>query len=351
MPKAVITIREVAAKAGVSVSTVSHVLNGNDQHVSQATRERVLEVVRSLNYRPNAIARSMIKRATATIGLVITDLQNPLFAPVAEGVEAVLRDQGYQIILASSTGLEGEIRAIETLRQQQVDGFIFMALSVRYPSDHLLKLNDEGVPFVLINRYIESNKISRVHFDDYGAGQTGTRHLLNLGHRRIGSITGPLDIVQSRRSALDRHRGWLDTLAAEGIKPPPEWVIEGDYSFESGYEAAQDLLYRIPASLGRPDALFVANDAMAMGALKALYEAGVGIPNDIAVVTVGDPPFAAFTIPALTTVALPVMEAGKQAARILLEKLKSPKPLPAQNVKLDCTLIVRESCGAKLHRI
>src|SRR5947209_4726760 len=142
------TIRDVAKLAGVGVSTVSYVLNGHDQHVSATTREHILAAARELNYRPNAIARSMVKQQTAVIGLIITELQNPLFVPVTEGVEEVLRAEGYHIMLVSVNDLEGELSAIETLRSQQVAGIIFMSLSLRYPSDHLTRLRQEGFHFV-----------------------------------------------------------------------------------------------------------------------------------------------------------------------------------------------------------
>ncbi len=344
-----VTIRHVAERAGVSASTVSHVLNGNDQHVGATKRARVLEVVRELNYRPNAIARSMVKRATATIGLVITELQNPLFVPVTEGVEDVLRAEGYQIILASATDWESEAQAIETLRTQQVDGFIFMSISQRYPSDHILKLKEEGFPVVVINRYLEDDTINRVQIDDRNAGYTATRHLLSLKHTRLGAITGALDQNFPRRSALERHVGWQQAIQEAGLPSNPAWVADGQYTFEGGYQSMRRILAEIwpkPAA-ERPTAFFIANESMAVGALKALYEAGVRVPQELAIVTVGDPPFAAYTAPALTTIALPVVEAGQTAARILVENLKATTALPAQHITLTCHMNIRESCGAK----
>src|SRR5258706_5940510 len=214
MRRKAVTIRDVAKKSGVDVSTVSYVLTGNDDHVGTGTREQILAVVRELNYRPNAIARSMVKQKTATIGLIINELSNPLFVPVTEGVEAVLKTQGYQIILASANAIEDEIAAIETLRAQQVDGIIFMSLSVNYPEDHLKKLTEEGVPFVVINRDLHDPTINQIKLDDEGAGQIATQHLIDLGHTHLAAITGPMDI---RRSAVDRHQGWLNSPTANGL--------------------------------------------------------------------------------------------------------------------------------------
>jgi LacI family transcriptional regulator len=336
-----VTIRDVAHKAGVSVGTVSHVLNGSPRHVGAATRERVLEAAQTLQYRPNVIARSMVKRATTTIGLVITELNNPLFVPVTEGVESVLREEGYGIVLASSLDISSEMQAVETLRGRQVDGFIFMSLSVRYPVDHLLDLNEQGVPFVAINRSLECPGINRVIIDDCGAARQATLHLLDLGHANVATITGPRPV---RASAEKRFQGWLEGLRERGVEPCPEWIVEGDYTYEGGYQAVGQLL----KAAQRPTALFIANESMAVGALKALYDAGVRVPHDIALLTVGDPPFAAYTTPALTTMALPVEEAGRIAARLLVDWLKFGRPEPAREIMLSCELKIRESCGAYL---
>src|SRR5579859_167086 len=180
MRRKLITIRDVAEHAGVSASTVSHVLNGNAQHVGDVKRKRVLEAVELLRYRPNAIARSMVRQQTATIGLILTEIDNPLFIPVISGVEDVLRPAGYHIVLASAPDVESEIQAIETLRSQQVDGFIFMSLSICYPFDHLIRLKNEGVPFVVINRCLDDSDIPLVRWDDRGAGYLATQHLLSL---------------------------------------------------------------------------------------------------------------------------------------------------------------------------
>ncbi len=336
-----VTIRDVAREAGVSVGTVSHVLNGSSRHVGANTRERVLSAAQLLQYRPNVIARSMVKRATATIGLVINELSNPLFMPVTEGVESVLHAEGYGIVLGISHDMTSEIQAVETLRGRQVDGFIFMSLSVTYPDDHLFALKEQGVPFVVINRGLERPDINRILMDDYGAAKQLTSHLLDLGHSNVATITGPRQI---RRSAVNRYRGWLAGLRERNLEPYPDWIIAGDYTFEGGYQAVRQMLQLAQ----RPTALFIANESMAVGALKSLADAGVKVPHDIAVVTIGDPPFAAYTNPSLTTMALPVEEAGRVGARLLVDWLKDGPPEPAKEILLSCTLKVRESCGTHL---
>jgi len=343
------TIRDVARQAGVSISTVSQILNGNDWPVSPVVRQRVLEIVEQLNYRPNAIARSMVKRKTATIGLVINEVDNPLFVPVVGAVNEVLQPAGYHLVLASAPDLQSEIEAIETLRAQQVDGFIFMLLSFSHPIDHLVRLKEDGVPFVVINRYVEDEDINQILLDDWGAGYSATNHLIDLGHIRIGTVSGPLHNDPPRRSALERHRGWQQALTERRLEVRPEWMLEGYYTYEGGYHAIRCFLaQQEEKKLERPTALFVANETMALGALRALQQAGVRVPQDMAMITLGDPPFASYTVPALTTLALPTPEAGGLAARMLLDWCKEGKPTKARRMTLKFALRVRESCGANL---
>jgi LacI family transcriptional regulator len=343
-----VTIRDVAKHAGVGVSTVSYVLNGHDNHVSAATRDLILATARDLNYRPNAIARSMVRRKTATIGLIITELQNALIIPGTEGVESVLRTEGYHILLASAGDIAGEIEAIETMRAQQVDGFIIMSLSKRFPNDHLLRLRDTGIPFVIINRDLDSDEFPQVQFDEFSAGRMATQHLLSLGHKEVAIITGPMaeDSPNRRLSAIRRYGGWQAALQERSMPLPEQWIFYGDYTFEGGYQTGLKLAEKIKETPMHPTACFVSGDMMAVGTLKALHDAGLVVPHDIAIITIGDPPFAPYTIPALSTLALPVLEAGQVAAQILVESLKTENPLDPQCIMLGFQLRIRESCGA-----
>lgn len=344
-----ITIRDVAKRAGVAVSTVSYVLNGHDNHVRPETRDLILEAARDLNYRPNAIARSMVKRKTATIGLIITELDNALFIPVTTGVESVLQPENYHILLASASNITSEINAIETMRARQVDGFIIMSLSLRFPETHLLQLQEEGIPFVVINRDLENDAINQIRLDELGAGRMATQHLLDLGHSRIAIITGPLDENPNvrRRSAIGRYQGWRSMLEERSLPISEAWIVDGQYTFEGGYNAATRLASLLNNREDAPTACFVSGDMMAMGALKGFHDAGVRVPDDMAVITIGDPPFAAYTIPALTTLILPIYEAGQIAARFVVESLKAEKPVTPQHIILKPQLQIRESCGAR----
>ncbi len=343
------TIRDVAEKAGVSMSAVSQVLNGNAQHVGTVVRERILAVVDELQYRPNAIARSMVRQQTATVGLVITELANPLFVPVVEGVDEILRGAGYHIVLASAPDVASEIEAIETLRAQQVDGFIFMSLSVCTSFEHLQRLTRDEIPFVVINRCLDDPNMHQIQLDDWGAGYVATKHLIELGHRSIGTISGPIHDSPSRRSATERHRGWQQALQEHALSFRPEWLVVGDYTYKGGYVVAKQLIaHNIANRQHLPTALFVASDVMAVGALRAMQEEGLHVPHDIAIVTTGNPPFATYTTPSLTTLSHPVAEAGRLAAQLLLDWFKDGKPDQFQKITLDFTLTIRESCGAYL---
>jgi len=347
MARKLVTIRDVAERAGVSMSTVSHVLNGNDHHVGAATRALVQEAMRALNYRPNAIARSMVKQKTATIGLILTEVDNLLFTPVFMAVEEVLRPAGYHIVLVSAPDVEGEMQAIETLRSQQVDGFIFMSLSLCTSNEHLVQLQNDSVPLVLINRCSDDRTMNMISWADRDAACEATMHLIRLGHTRLGTITGPINSRPPRKSAIERYAGWRQALNAEGLPVNMDWVVDGQYSYEGGYRAVKTLLAQEGQEI--PSALFIASDVMAIAALKALQEAGLRVPQDVAVVAMGDPPMAAYTIPALTTFSLPTQEAGRIAAHMLLDWLQPGAYLQApapQQITLSFHAIVRESCGA-----
>jgi|SRR6266700_950529 len=349
MRRKAVTIRDVAQLAQVSISTVSQVLNGNTQYVVEAKRDRVLSAVRELQYRPNAIARSMVKRQTATVGVVFTTVLGNLFVPIVEHLQDVLRPQGYNIILASSPDTESESQAIEALKAQQVDGFIFMSFrsaTSQHNTAHLLRLKEEGIPLVVINRSLEREcDLNQIQFNHWETGYLATKHLINLGHTSIATISGPLHDVPPWQSAVERQQGWLQALKEHDLGVVAEWICDGHYTYQGGYEAAQQLLEQWETEQRRPTALFVANDNMTLGALRAFYYHGVRVPQDVALVSVGDPAYAEHMFPALTTFAHPLKEAGHLAAHILLDQLSAPNAVQTQKVMLSYQLHVRESCG------
>lgn len=329
------TIRRVAREAGVSVTTVSNYLNGRHSQMSAATRERVREAIERLGYHPNHVARSLATRRTATIGLIISELTNALYPPVILGAEAACRQAQYSLLLANAPDTDSERRAVELMRRKQVDGLILFSVSfIDIANEHLLQAHEEGVPIVVINRTMpEGAPIPKVMLDNFRGAYLATQHLVKLGHRRIAHIAGPAN----RFTGLDRRAGYLAALAEAGLAVDSALVIEGDYSFESGYRAMRALLDH-----HRPSAVFIGGDAMALGALRAIRDAGLRVPDDLSLVAFGNPDFVHYATPALTTVDLPIVEAGKIAVELLLERIAAPET-PGETRMLEPRLLVRES--------
>ena len=333
------TIRDIARRAGVSAAVVSHVVNDHPGHVGEATRRRVRAVIAALGYRPLGVAKSLRRRASGALGLVISDITSALFAPVARGVESVAAREGYQVLLVNAESVAAEREALSALAAHPVEGVIFMSTSARQDNRHLA---DAGtIPVAVINRYGVSPKLIRVLWDDRAGTRLAVEHLIHLGHRRIGFIAGPGSGPGARLSAVRRLEGYRAAHRAAGLALHARLVVGGDYSVEAGFEGA----LRLVRLAGRPTAILAANDTMAMGALRGVAQAGLRCPQDVAVVGIGDPPFMAFAAPPLTTVALPVEDAGRRAAERLLHHIRGARAEARTDV-LPCQLIVRHSCGA-----
>lgn len=347
-----VTMKDVAAKAGVSVSAVSHVLNKNYHQVGPLKREQILTAIRELDYRPNAVARSMAKKSTNIIGLVLNDLKySTMQRGIIRGAGEFLQTQDYYPMLILASDYQSEVQAIKNLQAQQVGGFIFMLSSAtQYPNEHLLQLKERGIPFVVINRAsMVDEAINQITLDDRGAGYKATKHLLSLNHTRIGIVNGPIKGKTSLLSAVERYNGWKQALQEHKIQPQADWIVQGDYNPQSGEEAVKTLLAHYAQNpANAPTALFVTGYEMAVASLRALQLAGLKVPEDMAVVTVDDPPLASYTNPALTTLALSAEEVGRIAGRTVLEWIKAGKQPYVQKLTLAFTLQVRESCGARV---
>ena len=329
------TIRDIARRAGVSPAVVSHVINDHPGHVSAATRRRVRDVVAALGYRPHGVAKSLRRRESRALGLVISDTTSALFAPVVRGVEAVAARAGYQVLLVNAETLDAEREALAALAAHPVDGLIFMSTTARQASGHLAYT--DGIPVAAINRYGAPPGVTRILWDDRAGARDAVRHLMELGHQRIALIGGP----RGRLSASRRLEGFQAALRRAGLPCDRRLILPGDYSVEAGVEAAE----RLCRLSRRPTAILAANDTMAMGALRGIVRAGLRCPEDVAVVGIGDPPFMAFAHPPLTTVALPVEEAGTRAAECILDQRREGRAAPRTEI-LPCRLLVRESSGA-----
>lgn len=329
------TIREVAERAGVSLTTVSHVIN-NSRYVSEATRQRVLDAMKATNYRPNAVARSLRSGKTHTLGLILPDSSNPFFAEVGLEVEKVAFSEGYSLILCNTDrDIAKEEFYVKLLSNKQVDGIIFVSTGI--PTNSLNFLLGEHTPVILVDRDLTDIEADAVLTDHLMGGWQATQHLIDLGHRRIACISGPLDGTPS----AERIVGYRKALEDSGIPVDPALVLKGDYHPRSGYEAARHLLELDEP----PTAIFACNDLMGMGVIRAVTEAGLSVPNDISVVGFDNIDLTNYTTPPLTTVAQPIAQIASLSTMLLLKRIGDPKR-PVERPKLSTELIVRQSSRA-----
>jgi LacI family transcriptional regulator len=328
------SISDVALESGVSIFTVSAVIN-NKAHVGKARRERVEEAIRKLNYRPNLIARSLIKQKTQTIGMIVTDIANPFFPMVVRGAEDAAQKHGYNLLLCNSDDiLEKEEKELELLLSKRVDGILLTKVAADFRPSLKQMIKEVNVPFVLVMRTYPDLTKDAVVSDDYQGAYEAVRHLARSGRRRIGLVSGPMKVS----NAKERWRGFRDALEAEKLPFEPDLVIEGDYRIESGFRAGNALLSR------RPDGVYVANYLMTVGFLKAAEEMGLRCPEDFGLVSFDDYPWLGVFRPRLTTVELPKHQLGSEAAELLIKRIAGDYSPPVLR-KLQPELRIRESCG------
>jgi LacI family transcriptional regulator len=330
-------MRRIAGELGVSVMTVSKVLN-NHGDISEATRLRVLAKIQELGYQRNAVARSLTLRRSHTIGIVIPDLMYSFFVEIIAGIEPVASTRGYGVLLCSSGEDPAKERAeLEMLRCRQVDGIVLASARGPDNEDFLRQLTAQGIAMVMIDRDDHARvECHRVVTDDERVGMLATSHLIDQGRRSIAHIGGPA-IAHAKR----REDGWRDTLAARGMTLVPDWYAEGDFTESDGCRAMQRLLTVRP----RIDAVFAANDSAAIGAMKAVWEAGLRVPDDIAVVGAGDIALGDLLKVPLTTVGWSRKDQGLNAAELLLNGLDSDEKQAARRVIIPPRLVARASSG------
>jgi LacI family transcriptional regulator len=331
------TMKRIAGELGVSITTVSKVLN-HHADISDATRSRVLAKVKELGYQPNAVARSLTLRRTHTLGIVIPDLMHSFFVEIIAGIEPVASGRGYGLLLCSSSEDARKERAeLEMLRGRQVDGVVLASANASDNTDMLLQLTRQGTTLVMIDRDDHpSVKCHRVLTDDECVGVLATSHLAEVGRRAIAHIGGP-PIVHAKR----REKGWRDALKARGIEPSDGWIVRGGFMESDGYRAMKRLLTVRP----KIDAVFCANDPAAIGAMKAIWETGLRVPDDVAVVGAGDIALGDLLRVPLTTVGWSRRDQGRHAAELLLNGVEGENE-PPQRVIIPPRLIVRESSGS-----
>ncbi|HEY0857161.1 MAG TPA: LacI family DNA-binding transcriptional regulator [Albitalea sp.] len=325
------TIRDVARVAGVSVATVSRALNGHD-NVTAETRDRILAIAAELRFTPSGAARSLIMRRTDTIGALLPDLHGEYFSEFIRGSDQAARARGLHLLVSSSHGNADEAAAALRAMSGRVDGLLVM--SPHADAQFLSQNLPARLPAVLVNTAIGVPGHAAFVVDNFGGAEAMTRHLATAGRKRIAFIGGP----SGNHEAEERRRGHLAGLR----RGMPELVFDGDFSEASGFAAGR----RIALTRPRPDAVFAANDMMAVGCLAALHEAGLRVPDDIALAGFDDIPIARYVTPSLTTIRVPISALGTAALDALAKTVESPQSAAGQTTVMPVELVVRASCGA-----
>ncbi len=329
-----VTIRDVAADAGVSQATAARALGGYG-YASPTVRRRVGESARRLGYTPNGVARALVSRSTTTVGLIVGDVENPFFAAAARGLSDVMEAAGHTVLLANADeDPDREARAIETLRRRRVDGLVV----VPAPGTRLGSTPLGDVPVVQLDRAVRGLAADAVLVDNGHGARVAVEHLIGLGHARIGLVSDTPRIS----SSAERIAGYRRALRLAGLEAEPELVSIGGSTQEEGRLAALDLLRREP----RPTAVFTANNFMTVGTLLAARELGLRIPEDVALVGFDDLDWTTLVDPPLTAISQPVADLGRAVGARLLARIAGDTG-PPRRLRLPTELIVRGSCGAR----
>jgi LacI family transcriptional regulator len=332
-------LEEIAKLSGVSRSTVSRVIN-NDPNVGEATREKVLKIIRQANYHPNVAARGLAAGRTRILGLVIPRgvsalFSDPYFPLLIQGVSSACNSNDHSVMLWLAEP-EYERRMIrQIMHSGLIDGVIVASVLLDDPM--IQSLVEGDLPFILVGRHPTDNRVSYIDIDNFSSAREIVMHLLRLGYRRVATITGPRNMVPG----ADRLEGYLAALRDRGLVAVPDLIVEGDFTEAGGQAAMQRLLPY------QPEAVFAASDMMAIGALRALREAGRRVPEDVALVGFDDIPVAARSAPPLTTVRQPIQRMGVVVAETLIDMIEHPEALP-RRVILPTEIVIRESCGSGL---
>ena len=330
---AVVTIHDVAARAGVSVATVSRVLNGKEL-VREETSRQVLAAAKHLRYVPNVAARSLSIRRSQTIGIVLPDVHGEFFSEVIRGIDVAARKAGYHILVSGSHSDAGEMLEVLETMHGRVDGLVVMAPDVALAS--LREPLASGLPLVLLNS--TDGGLDSITIDNYGGARTMMRHLGALGHTRIAFINGPAQNADAR----ERLRGFRHAMRGRGAAARSLELV-GDFTEESGYEAAKLAVRQKP----RPTAIFAANDSMAIGALSALIELGIDVPQAMSVAGFDDIPIARYVAPPLTTIRVDIAELGRRAFALLFDALEKPSQQERRRECVATSLVIRNSTNRR----
>ncbi len=330
-----VTIKDLARRLSVSVATVSRALRGLPD-IHPDTRQAILDLARELDYQPNQLATSLVKSRTRTIGVIVPNLGYYFFSSAINGMEEVAYAAGYSVLLTQSKeSYERELTNLQDLARGQVDGIIVSISRETADYEHFRRLQRRGVPLVLFDRDCEALDVPKVLIDNRAAARQATEHLIENGCRRIGLLAGPAYLSLS----IQRVRGYHDALEAHGLSTEEALIAYGDYSQANAVE----LTHRLMDLPEPPDGILGLSDRITVGGMIALKQRGVKIPDEVALVGFNNEPIGELISPALTSVAQPVEEIGREAARLLLAQIESPDPTPPTVRVLPTHLVVRES--------
>jgi LacI family transcriptional regulator len=333
------TMRDIARQLGLSVVTVSRALR-NYPDISPATKKRILELAMKVRYRTDLVARSLVTGRTHVWGLIIPDLTHSFFVEISKGVDSIAAPDNHIIIVDSEGDGRKEASEILTLLGRKIDGLIAAPVQEKYPSSNFDVLDDENIPYVLVDRLLQKHTANSVVCDNVQIGRSVTEHLIRLGHRKIAHINCPGFEVSRLR-----QKGYQQALSDHHLRFQPQWVVAGGIDEWGGYQAAQGILKQ-PS---RPTAIFAVNDRAAIGAMKAILKEGLRIPEDMALVGSSNIPNAEVLRVSLTSVDQHPFLTGRKAAEILKYAIENRgQKLAPQQIVLEPTLIIRESCGSAL---
>lgn len=330
------TIRDVANRAQVSTATVSAVIN-DSAFVSPDLRARVLAAVSELNYTPSLAARNLKRGRSQLLALVVADLANPFFARLVWAAEAAVAAWGYSLVLFNSDEKpENERRILARIKMLSCDGIILVPVDVA-ATQPIRDGEGEPIPMVLFGRTVDGQKADTITIDNVSAARQVTNYLMDLGHTRIGTITGPLHLTTGR----GRLDGMLEAMRARGLQPEPGHIRSGEFREDTAYSVARELL-TLPE---RPSALYVANGVMALGVMRALADLGMKCPDDISIASTDTIPGIGGLRPRLTRTEHPVIDMTNEALRLLVERINRGTATDARNVVFQPSLVVGESCA------
>ncbi len=331
------TLKDIAREAGVSITTVSLVLNNKQCRISPETRKKVLAIAKKYNYNPNSSARALVTKKTYTLGLILPDISNPFFSELAKGIENEAQEHNYSVIFCNSNqNPQKDINNLCLLIGKQVDGLIITTSLSDSDSEYIRQFNrivyESKISAVAVDRQIPQHNYDSVSIDHLEGGFLAAKHLLELGHKKIGCITGPLDSATAR----ERYNGYVNALEMFGVKADPNLVYPGNFQLDSGVEGAEYLV-----SQG-VSAIFACNDMMAFGAYRQVQAMGKIVGKDISIIGYDDIPLCELLEYPLTTIHQPISKMGRNACRLIIELIKEPQH-KRQNIKFLPSLVVRKT--------